>query len=125
MENISKEIKSIIFHQYYGQYVNSDKGRCRLCDSDFIDSLTWIELKPVSSITNDDAGNIAMLSGCSIIGKAVSMGKEIANMTYKNNYLFVNYRVFQYLQSKGYALPYMQYSVVDLVTAGIYLLEEK
>lgn len=32
--------------------------------------------------------------------------------------------IYQYLQSKGYALPYMDYSVEDLVKAGIYKLEE-
>jgi hypothetical protein len=31
---------------------------------------------------------------------------------------------FQYIQSRGYALGYMEYSVEDLVKAGIYKLEE-
>ncbi|MBY0386231.1 hypothetical protein K2X05_13825 [bacterium] len=30
---------------------------------------------------------------------------------------------FQYLQSKGYALPYMDYSVDDLVELGVYKLK--
>ncbi len=34
----------------------------------------------------------------------------------------LNIRVYQYLQSKGYALPYMEYSVDDLVELGVYKL---
>lgn len=36
----------------------------------------------------------------------------------------VSLHCYQYLQSKGYALPYMQYSVDDLVEAKIYKLEK-
>lgn len=31
-------------------------------------------------------------------------------------------KIYQYLQSKGYALPYLQYSVEDLINEGIYKL---
>lgn len=34
----------------------------------------------------------------------------------------VSLQCYQFLQSKGYALAYMQYSVADLVNAGIYKL---
>lgn len=32
---------------------------------------------------------------------------------------------YQYLQSKGYALPYIQYSVKDLIELGVYKLKTK
>lgn len=40
-------------------------------------------------------------------------------------YEIVQSNTFQYLQSRGYALPYLSYTVEELIEMGIYIIEEK
>lgn len=134
---ITTEIKEKIFSQYWGQiyqYHDSKSApQFRINERTFPldDEPVFIILKPLSAITDEDAVEIAMLGG--LAGKlaakeyVVSAGKSLV-LHYFNKQTNVYgkdwFRIFQFLQSKGYALPYMDYSVEDLVKAGIYKLEE-
>ena len=84
-----------------------------------------LKLKPLSAITDKDAIEVAMI--------LKPNDEHTHNPDYGKGYikeLFngVMYtvdksiKVYQFIKSKGYALPYMDYSVEDLVQAGIYKL---
>ena len=108
-----------MFHQYHGQYVDSDKGRCVLRDADFVDTLEWIVLKSLSEITDEDM--IWVYDTCHNLHEQRRLyPQEIAKKTpsLKEMKSFINNGVahytggeltktwvFQYLLSKGYDLP--------------------
>lgn len=137
--NITPEIKSIVFHQYHGQYVNSDKGRCRLRDADFVDSLEWIELKSLSEISDKDmiwvydtVHNLheqRKLYPEDLAKKTPSL-KEMKDMIsngfahYKGGYLSDS-AVHQYLISKGYDVPLMLLGWKTLEQSGLAIYEKK
>ena len=116
---ITNEIKSIMFHQYHRQYVDSDKGRCVLRDADFVDTLEWIVLKSLSEITDEDM--IWVYDGCNNLHEQRKLHPEhvtknspsLEDMKYSLNNGFAHYTggyltktwVFQYLLSKGYDVP--------------------
>ncbi len=96
-------------------------------------------LKPLSAITHEDAIELAKIhwkdsiiepSNILILPKGSDLTIiEYKKAEYDSDYLWLENRmekklyIFQYLQSKGYALPYLNYSVEELVEAGVYLLE--
>jgi hypothetical protein len=132
---MTTEIKNKIFSQYIYQYVNSDRGLCKLRDMDFIESLSWIELKSLENIIDEDAINAIQLTVTEKYKGLKIKQKDIGGVcfSFKANYggrisgfLFyyeLNVKSYQYLQSKGYALPYLDYSVEDLVELGVYKLD--
>ncbi len=116
---ITPEIKSIMFHQYHGQYVDSDKGRCRLRDSDFVDSLNWIVLKSLEEISDEDMIWVYDTTHnlheqrklkpewvLTVTPSLKDMKEQINNgfSHYTGGWL-CNVWVFQYLLSKGYDVP--------------------
>lgn len=114
MKTITKDLRSVIFQQYHSQYVNSSIGLCRLRDSDRVDEIEWIELKKLSNITDED--------------KQILVDRFGISKRYFEECLdaLPNYQFFeacQILQSLGFALPYKDYSVEDLVKLGIYKLK--
>lgn len=144
---ISNEIKAKIFAQYFGakcehrvftiERVWEDRGEfnmdcdlIELCMDDTEDYKTTLLLKPLSSITDEDAIEVAKF--CHISSHKDNHvlkheGKDlIENYLYRqSNVNGINWlRVFDYLRSKGYALPYLNYSIEDLVEAGIYKLTQ-
>lgn len=77
-------------------------------------------VKPLSSITDDHGFDL-----CGIL-ETPNPDNFIKGFT-KRNYVLRTDKcltAIQYLQSKGYALPYLGYSVEDLVKAGIYKLTQ-
>ena len=150
MEKYLKEtdlnLKARFFAQYFGQHV-------LYFTSDFlrkIDSLTlvgienddYLELKPLSHITDEDAIELMRLK---IESKGVVDIEtiEIENKTLDGYTFIVKYKnwddervgfvfnghtnplsFYDYLRSKGYALPYMDLSVEDLVEYGWIKLKE-
>jgi len=125
--NIKNKIK--FFAQYYGQNIFKVSKKAtvfQLVDAYFlnrIDSDSLIELKSVRGILDDDAVQIAMMLNCHVQKMSsynevqlkaycIGRGLDFANRSDS----FVN--VYQFLQSKGYALPYMDLSVQDLVDYG-------
>ena len=130
---MTTEIKNKIFSQYIYQYVNSDKGLCKLRDIDFIESLSWIELKSLENMTESDLN---------IINKIFTEDNKISkndlikhvNDAHLNNYYrknaFNGIEMIDILRQMGYATGFtillndepIYHSVEDLVELGIYKL---
>lgn len=130
---ITPEIKSIMFHQYHGQYVDSDKGRCRLRDADFVDSLNWIVLKSLTEISDEDMIWVFDTTHNTreqrkirpewVEKNSMSLADMKANINnghahYTGGWL-CNTWVFQYLLSKGYDLPQLLLGYRTLHEAGL------
>lgn len=87
-------------------------------------------VKPLSAITDEDAIEVAKMCH-SFSHKDDHVLKHEGHDLIKN-YLYRQsnihgidwYKIFQYLQSRRYALPYLNYTVEQLVEAGIYKLIE-
>lgn len=81
-----------------------------------------LQLKELSNITQDDLNEIAEI----IV--AIYPENFIESLIYKDKPYGINpnkaIRAYQYLQSKGYAMPYINYTVEDLVELGIYTLKK-
>ena len=130
------ENKARFFAQYFGQHV-------LYFSSDFlrkIDNLTlnsiedddFLELKPLSHISDEDAIEVSKIFGLGHLSGAI---KELilsifrtsindSGTTSSTNGIKNWLHVFDYLRSKGYALPYMDLSVEDLVEYGWVKLKE-
>ena len=130
------ENKAKFFAQYWGQYVlyfTSDF--LRKIDNLTLDSVEnddYLELKPLSQISDEDAIEVSKIFGLGNLSGAI---KELilsifrtsindSGTTSSTNGIKNWLHVFDYLRSKGYALPYMDLSVEDLVEYGWVKLKE-
>ncbi len=142
---ITNEIKARVFAQYMPNtiLINGEESNFvsinrsgRINRSEHNPDACQLILKPLSAITDEDAIRCSKYSGWDLEitsdssrQSCIDCGKRVAG-EYQRNYskACINgtewLQIYQYLQSKGYALPYMEYSVEDLVKAGIYKLEE-
>jgi hypothetical protein len=83
----------------------------------------FCELKPLSKITDEDAFNLTKLCWSKYWKHhTVENGKHIVSVIlnkyddiYESNHIQI---AIDYLRSKGYALPFLNYSVEDLVSFG-------
>lgn len=127
MEN-TLENKAKFFAQYYGlkccNYYDFLK-RKRTCHVNGFSSHriyeSYLELKPLSSITDEDAIKVARLNpSVEKDGFLIGMSSERAIRFAKNNIYFLQYKTetADYLRSKGYALPYMGLSVENQIEYG-------
>lgn len=114
------ENKAKFFAQYWGQHVlyfSSDF--LRKIDSLTLDSVEnddYLELKPLSQISDEDASKVCDLIFITNNNLNIQQIKQIVILIESNNWN--NYKIFDYLRSKGYALPYMDLSVEDLIEYG-------
>ena len=121
------DVKCRFFAQYWGQKVmkKNIKGLENFYSepdgfirSMTIDSNLFLELKPLSKITKKDLEKI----GFGNIGnKKVTFNFQNYNYCWSSScgmYGTLILKHIDYLRSKGYALPYMEYSVEDLVSFG-------
>lgn len=56
--------------------------------------------------------------------RSVKIKSHTATMFKRSRWSFsaeMSFHIYQYLQSKNYALPYLHYSVADLIELGIYM----
>lgn len=132
MKQITPEIKQRIFALYWGQKV------CRAVyphEGEHIDKvgqwnihhITNLELSPLSSITDEDAIEVMLNGGRNtyktnletIIGRLKTIGYIDVD---KWDYFPIS--VWDYLRSKGYALPAFGYSVDELVEVGVFKIKE-
>lgn len=126
---INKEVQLKVFAQYFGNEIILDKHD--IYTGFTVDSAVMrhianetignpsLYLKPLSSISDEDLNEVANLAS------SLSPENIIEAIEKKTTYMLLidkAIRVNQYLQSKGYALPYLEYSVEDLVKSGIYKL---
>ena len=109
------DVKCRFFAQYWGtktMYVGGvglvevGKGGWNLKHPDF-----FLQLKPLSKITDEDA--ISMYRG-------LERNYESANQFLEDykSIGFLEQSEVDFLRSKGYAVPYMEYSVDELVKIG-------
>ena len=92
----------------------------------------YLQLKPLSQISDEDAIDVSKIFGLGHLSGAI---KELilsifrtsindSGTTSSTNGIKNWMQVFDYLRSKGYALPYMGLSVEDLVEYGWIKLKE-
>ena len=125
-EGISNSIWTIGVNVVFGYYViNGDFGKI------YMDSISPLLLTPLEQIGDEDAINVFNIIGISTHlsdeSKAIQC-KELFTTndfyTKQTNISASSYlKAFQYLQSKGYALPYMEYSVDDLIKLNVIKLK--
>lgn len=114
------ENKAKFFAQYWGQHVlyfSSDF--LRKIDNLTLDSVEnddYLELKPLSQISDEDASKVCDLIFITNNNLNIQQIKQIVILIESNNWN--NYKIFDYLRSKGYALPYMDLSVEELIEYG-------
>ena len=109
-------VKCSFFAQYWGQQVQRyENNNYKKVVNGFIETnlqdKDYLLLKPISKITDEDA--ISMYRG-------LERNYESANQfleDYKSIGFLVQSEV-DFLRSKGYAVPFMNYSVEDLVKMG-------
>ena len=124
------ENKARFFAQYFGQHVlyfSSDF--LRKIDNLTLDSIEnddFLELKPLSQISDDDYNKLHNVTGYIIEDRVVNVGNNSVTIYHKWNdkdmkngfghsastiyYDSLNQLGCDYLRSKGYALPYMDLS---------------
>lgn len=117
------ENKAKLFSQYWGQLVLRKNGNLHLASYGIINKLydnEWLELKSVSRITDDDLKAIGFT-----YAKKVPMQIEIQADNYKFHWItefgqegYFALKDFDYLRSKGYALPWMGLSVEKQIEYG-------
>jgi hypothetical protein len=126
-------VKCRFFAQYWGQNYNLDNGTIKweVNHRAFpLDETATLLLKPLSKITDED------LSYIFPDNKRASIKREIKNVLFENKSILLEIKFhykdgysefyrpindlfyIDYLRSKGYAVPFMQYSVEDLVSFG-------
>lgn len=121
------ENKVRFFAQYWGQEIQIEK---RFDGDDLYMSTPlqginqnssvekrYLELKPLSSISEEDA-----IEAAKILNTNTEYGFDLED--YLSDYEWNNIaplealNVYDYLRSKGYAVPYLNYSVEDLIKLG-------
>ena len=105
-------VKSRFFAQYWGQDVCQTKGGRYKVDEDCFPlwGKSYLELKPLSKITDEDAKEIQRITGANHLPKQ----PLIYACLQKSDAI----PVIDFLRSKGYAVPFIEYSVDDLVSFG-------
>ena len=135
------ENKARFFALYWGQEVGrkSLSYWTRYVEIDYINQMStsryaeryFLELKPISLITDEDL--IAIESN--LQGKGTHFTVEITADNYKNHWVakygdnvmkgYFALKDFDYLRSKGYALPFMGLSVETMIEYGWIKLKTK
>lgn len=144
MKTITFEIKKRIFAQYFGAdyyYKNEfvtfrEKVEFGYHINRIIESQTsFLYLTPLSKITDEDAIEIIQMQVAEKYKELEIKSKQNEDLWYlcqpnrggKMNCILdygnLNFKTYQFLSSKGYALPYMDYSVDELVELGVYKLK--
>ena len=105
-------VKSRFFAQYWGQDVCQTKGGRYKLDEDCFPlwEKSYLELKLLSKITDEDAQEIQIITGANHLPK-----QSLIYACLKKSDAIP---VIDFLRSKGYAVPFMEYSVDDLVSFG-------
>ena len=145
MQTITNEIKAKYYNQYqfshvcfegisnsiwtvgvcvaFGYYIiNGDYGKI------YMQNVSPLLLTSLEKISDKDSVEIAKLYGNEqlyhdSVDNLVKQGKHIINC-FLNGTARLDGICYQYLQSKGYAMPYQNYSVYDLVELNIIKLKK-
>jgi hypothetical protein len=123
MEN-TLENKAKFFALYWGQKVKR-YNKSPFIELDFVDFIEikecdFIELKPLSSISDEDAIEVAKIMKVDIENQLTNQIIEYIHgcITHFNCKGDMSFKISDYLRSRGYALPWMELSVEELVNRG-------
>ncbi len=125
-----------VFCQYYNQMYESDGYEYRLTgerlDNILCEERGKLILKSLSLISNEDAFEVGKIieidrdnhdfsnvNAVTAIGRQFTRGMLTCDFS---RYAPITIKIYQYLQSKGYAFPYLYYSVEDLVELQVFKL---
>jgi predicted Ser/Thr protein kinase len=112
--------KAVMFNYDLFGALNTSNGLISATEA-FKTYFLW--LKPLSKITDEDAIVVAKIFGMKedfeFIGKMLCTTMFDNSDSESETVIFnSNAKAVDYLRSKGYALPFMEYSVEDLVSFG-------
>lgn len=127
-QSLQMAVRSRFFAQYWGTktlyiggkgLVELGKGGWNLKHPDF-----FLQLNPVSKLNDKDAIEISKIFGWnhysdeSKIHQVKNFVIDCSNYHSSNISSNENFNLIDYLRSKGYAVPFMEYSVDDLISFG-------
>lgn len=124
MEKIIKD-KVAFFAQYWGyprgKVTEFNKNVISKVGVQNIGYIGYLELKHLSQITDEDATEISNIISSTIIN--VDTGNEVIISIEEVKYdievlAFASYSTVDYLRSKGYLLPFRNYSIEDILKLG-------
>lgn len=126
---LTTESKQRFFYQYFGQPVFKVDMLSKLQDKPYPEILDddYLKLKPLSSITDEDAIEVAIILGWDTHTKDQQLhyGTEFINDGEDCCSLDCYAKIVDFLRSKDYALPWMGLSVESMIEAGWIKLSEK
>ena len=127
---INNENKAKFFAMYWGQrvFVNPILSEKPVANTWVFDDMNtedlndeYLELKPLSAITEEDAIQVSKIWG-SKVGSKIIGRSIVSRLTGNHHQIEMEFRcvipVVDFLRSKGYALPWMGLSVEELIEAG-------
>lgn len=118
MEN-TKDNKEKFFAQYWGQKVGKTDYESQLWINErFLNSISFLQLKPLSSITDEDAIEVSKIWGSKVESKILGNIIAIRIGTKAESEVRNSIGVIDFLRSKSYALPYMGLSVETMIEYG-------
>lgn len=129
MKQIPQEIREKIFALYWGQTIliyDDTEYPFNVLGHTIEIRDSYLFLTPLHLITDEDAIEVGkMLEYAGKITRwqreyYVEIGKDYIEDSGHNCYKL---RITDFLRSRGYALPYLNFSVDDLVESGIYKLK--
>ena len=126
-QSLIHDVKCRFFAQYWGQKVmkkdieglenfySEPDGFIRSMKAD---SPLFLELKPLSKITDEDVEELLPLVSFQFSSRYTDeqIKEEIRKSVIDTEMMPLD--LTDYLRSKGYALPFMEYSVDDLISFG-------
>ncbi len=136
MKTITPEIIERIFALYWGQDIAIREGNDSPDTTNFVLSEAAdfykyaedykLQVSPLSAITDEDKIKVAIINYKLKSDNEIKLSLCIGNRIIEAALPFLDrlpLAIAQYLYSKGYALPYGDYTVEDLVELGVYELK--
>ena len=122
--NEELEIKARFFAQYWGQKYILDNGTLYWTVNHRafpVDETACLELKALSEITDEDAMTAIRIVKVYVRKDGAYVTEHVPIENIKKSFLDVpvwRLDLADFLRSKGYALPFMEYSIEDLINKG-------
>ena len=124
MKNKELENKTRFFAQYWGQKYILDNGTLYWTVNHRafpVDETACLELKTLSKINDEDAMTAIRIVKVYVRKDGAYVTEHVPIENIKKSFLDVpvwRLDLADFLRSKGYALPFMEYSIEDLINKG-------